>query len=135
MLSRRSVLAGCAALSACTRKPAETAKAADAPTTLALAAAGAWRSSADRARDRWRHPVESLAFWGVRPGATVLEFWPGAGWYTDILAPFLTATHGKLYAANLEPTDPPAREIVEAFKRKLAASPKLYGAVEVTAFG
>jgi predicted methyltransferase len=135
MVSRRYVLAGCAALAACAPRPAEKAKAPDAPTTLELAAAGAWRSPADRARDRWRHPVESLKFWGVKPGATVVEFWPGAGWYTDILAPFLAATNGKLYAANLEPADPPAREVVEAFRQRLAANPKLYGAVEVTAFG
>src|SRR5690349_723523 len=109
MLSRRSVLAACAALAACSRRPAVTAKAPDAPVTLEMAAAGAWRSPADRARDRWRHPVESLKFRGVKPGATVVEFWPGAGWYTDILAPFLAATNGKLYAANLEPADAPAR--------------------------
>lgn len=82
--------------------------------------------------------MESLRFWGVRPGATVVELWPGAGWYTDILAPFLAATGGKLYAANLQaddPADPAAREIVDAFRRRLEARPRLYGKVEITAFG
>jgi predicted methyltransferase len=68
----------------------------------------------------------------------VVELWPGAGWYTDILAPFLAATGGKLYAANLEtdnPADPAAAEVVEAFRRKVEARPRLYGKVEITAFG
>ena len=38
-------------------------------------------------RDRYRHPRETLAFFGVRPGDTVVEIWPGGGWYTEILAP------------------------------------------------
>jgi predicted methyltransferase len=129
------VLIGAGALAACGKKPAEKSKAAEGPTTLELAAAGAWRNPQDRARDAWRHPVESLKFWGVKPGQTVVEFWPGAGWYTDILAPFLAATHGKLYAANLQPSDPAAREVVEAFRRRLSERPSVYGQVEITAFG
>lgn len=105
------------------------------PQTIAEAVAGDWRLAADRARDPWRHPVESLTFWGLRPGMTVVEFWPGAGWYTDILAPFLNATDGKLYAANLQPADPTSQQVVEAYRARLAARPKLYGQVEITAFG
>ena len=105
------------------------------PQTIAEAVAGAWRMPEDRARDPWRHPVESLTWWGLKPGMTVVEFWPGAGWYTDILAPFLEATAGKLYEADLEPADPAATQIVQAFAAKLAAKPKLYGKVEITAFG
>lgn len=141
-LSRRSVLLGATALAACGRKPKAPGAAAPAgsgkPDTLAAAVAGAWRNPADKARDKWRHPVESLTFWGLKPGATVVEFWPGAGWYTDIVAPFLAATGGKLYAANLQtgdPADPAATEIVQAFRRKLDADRKLYGEVEITAFG
>jgi predicted methyltransferase len=106
--------------------------------TLQEAVAGAWRAPADKARDVWRHPVESLQFWGLKPGQTVVEFWPGSGWYTDILAPYLKANGGKLYAANLEVTqggDPAAAEVVEEFRRKLAAAPKVYGDVTITAFG
>ncbi|HEY9217729.1 MAG TPA: methyltransferase, partial [Phenylobacterium sp.] len=103
--------------------------------TLAQAVAGEWRLPADRTRDVWRHPAETLTFFGLKPGQTVVEFWPGAGWYTDILAPYLAATGGKLYAANLQPTDAPSQEVVAAFRQKLEADPKLYGKVEVTAFG
>ncbi len=143
-LSRRGLIAAGPAglLAGCGRKaadaPARPAKPrGDAPVTLEWAVAGAWRSPADRARDPARHPVQSLAFWGLKPGQTVVEFWPGAGWYTDIIAPYLAATGGRLYAANLEvtPAEPAAAEAVDAYRRKLEASPKVYGKVEITAFG
>jgi predicted methyltransferase len=118
-------------------KAASKAAEADARTvdTIADAVAGDWRPPADKARDRWRHPAESLAFWGLTPGMTVVEFWPGAGWYTDIIAPFLAATKGRLYAANLQPTDPATVDVIEAYRRKLTDNPKIYGHVEITAFG
>lgn len=43
----------------------------------------------DRARDKWRHPAETLAFFKVRPGMTVVDFTPSAGWYTRVLVPYL----------------------------------------------
>jgi len=136
-LSRRGWIAGALALAACGRKPdAEPAPAKAARNmTLAEAAAGAWRAPPDRARDAWRHPVETLEFWALKPGQTVVEFWPGAGWYTDIIAPYLAANKGKLIAADLEPTDPASKEIIEAYRAKLKAKPKIYGEVEITAFG
>jgi predicted methyltransferase len=103
--------------------------------SLEWAIAGDWRLAADRARDRWRHPLQSLSFWGFDPRMTVVEFWPGTGWYTDILAPCMTAAKGKLYAAVLEPDDPPARTVDDAYRRRLTARPDLYGAVSLTAFG
>jgi predicted methyltransferase len=138
-LSRRGVLLGATALAAC-GKPADKTppKPAARPApgmSLQAAAAGAWRSPADQARDIWRHPAESLSFWGVGPGKTVVEFWPGAGWYTDVLAPYLAANGGKLYAAHFEPKDAAAIEVVEAYRRKLNAQPRLYGDVTVTSFG
>lgn len=135
-LSRRAMLMGTLALAGC-GKSAQTKPAAAPSKAMSLqdAVAGTWRLASDRRRDVWRHPVESLTFWKLQPGQTVVEFWPGAGWYTDILAPYLTATGGKLYAANLEPTDEAGREVVEAFRQKLKAKPSLYRGVEVTAFG
>jgi predicted methyltransferase len=130
-ISRRAVLLSAAALSACsagTKVPAP-------PTTIAAAVAGSWRLPADRARDPWRHPAESLKFWGLAPGQTVVEFWPGAGWFSDIIAPFLAATGGRFYAADLQASDAEGGEMVEAYRRKLADHPKLYGKVEMTAFG
>jgi predicted methyltransferase len=135
LISRRSMLATALALSGCQRSP--TMLVPGGRMTIAQAVSGAWRRPADKARDRWRHPVESLTFWGLKPGATVVEFWPGAGWYTDILAPYLASTGGRLYAATLEvdPRNAAAREIVQAYRARLASNPSLYGKVATTAFG
>jgi predicted methyltransferase len=137
MIGRRRFLLAGLALSACSRTASPGAKPKGAM-TIADAVAGSWRSPQDKARDAWRHPVESLTFWGLKPGLTVVEFWPGAGWYTDILAPYLAANGGKLYAAQLdasEPADAAARQVVDAYRKRLEANPKLYGKVEITAFG
>ncbi len=136
IFSRRAALAGVIALAGCQRSPKAPADAP--PKTVAAAVAGSWRSAADKARDRWRHPAESLAFWGLEAGDTVVEFWPGAGWYSEILAPFLDATGGKLVAAHLqlsEPVDPAAAQVVEAYRSRFAAGRKPFGTVEITAFG
>ncbi len=58
---------------------------------IAKAVAAPERSPQNRARDRYRHPAETLAFFGVTPTQTVVEFQPGGGWYTEILAPMLSA--------------------------------------------
>ena len=84
--------------------PSASAGQASADTALQAAVNGDWRSADEKARDRYRHPVESLTFWGLKPGMTVLEVQPGGGWWTNILAPYAKATGGKLYvtAADLE---------------------------------
>jgi len=51
------------------------------------------------ARDRYRYPYETLTFFGLRPDMTVVEIWPGGGWYTEILAPFLKGS-GKYYVEH-----------------------------------
>jgi predicted methyltransferase len=140
MISRRFLLAGAGtlALAACNRgadKAAAPAAAPKAANALAEAIAGEWRTPQDKARDAFRHPVESLEFWGLKPGMTVVEFWPGAGWYTDIIAPYLKATGGKLYAANLEESDTVSTQVVGAYRRKLEEKKRIYGDVTVTAFG
>jgi predicted methyltransferase len=56
---------------------------------IAAAVASPARTPANRERDRYRHPAETLAFFGVKPGQTVVEFIPGGGWYTEILAPLV----------------------------------------------
>jgi len=92
------------------------------------------RSEADRARDRYRHPKDTLLFFGIRPEMTVLEIWPEPGWYTDIIAPLLR-DQGKYYAGVMEP-DPGSQFVtrrLESFRSKLASDPTIYGkAVIVT---
>src|ERR1039458_9597175 len=80
--------------------PAASAASDDTGTQSALAAAiaGPQRSDANKARDKYRHPMETLTFFGIKPTMTVVEISPGAGWYTEILAPLLKG-HGHLYEA------------------------------------
>ena len=61
------------------------------------------RSANNKARDQYRHPVETLSFFGFTPNMTVVEITPGGGWYTEILAPALKGT-GKLYGAHYPDT-------------------------------
>lgn len=68
---------------------------------LQQAIAHTGRTPANIARDRYRHPVETLNFFEVDASDTVVELWPGGGWYTEILGPYLAAGGGKLYAASL----------------------------------
>ncbi len=60
-----------------------------ADTALVAAVNAASREPGDVARDKFRHPLESLTFWGLRPGQTVIEVAPGGGYWTEILAPYL----------------------------------------------
>ena len=70
-------------------------------TALAAAVASPARTPANVLRDRYRHPVETLSFFGVRPNHTVVVIWPGGGWYTEILAPYLASGGGRLVVATL----------------------------------
>lgn len=107
----------------------------DAATAVALdaAIAGAHRSAENRARDVYRHPRETLAFFGFRSDMTVVEIWPGTGWYTEILAPALKE-RGTLYAAHysLNPRFGYQRSYLGEFLGKLGAEPDLYRNVVVT---
>ena len=95
------------------------------------------RTPAFRERDRYRHPQETLAFFGLKPDQTVVEVWPGAGWYTEILAPYLRA-HGKYYAAGLVAAPDASeyrRNSIGNFAKKLAERPDLYDRAIVTELG
>lgn len=94
---------------------------------LVKAVAASTRSPADMARDKYRHPVETLKFFGVKPTDTVVEIWPSGGWYTEILAPYL-AGHGTLYAAG------PNEKGLATVKAKQAAAPAAYRAVKYALF-
>ncbi len=106
--------------------------------TLALldaAMAGDHRSDANRARDIYRHPKETLAFFGLRQDMTVMEIWPGGGgWYTEILAPVLR-DRGRYLAAQWDPAMDNAfiQNSLKAYRDKLAARPDVYGKVEIVA--
>ncbi|HEU0045866.1 methyltransferase [Sphingomonas sp.] len=94
---------------------------------LAAAIAAPTRTPANVARDPYRHPAETLAFFGVKPNQTVVEIWPSAGWYTEILAPYLAK--GSYWAAV------PAGERGPAgIKRLQAAHPGRYDKVRFATF-
>jgi predicted methyltransferase len=149
--TRRSLLAGGAALSATALiagcrgrddKAAPQAGEPDAPTgppegSLEWAVEGPWRAG-DRPRDAWRHPMETLRFFGLQPSMTVVDFWPGSGWYTEILAPYLAEGKGVYYAALFAAgpgSDPAQGALNTAFQQRFTGNRRLYGEVEITAFG
>jgi predicted methyltransferase len=88
------------------------------------ALAGAQRSDKNRPRDVYRHPAQTLAFFGLTESAHVIELWPGAGWYTEVLAPVLRDS-GALTAVV------PAGPGVDAYRAFLATVPALYDRVGV----
>lgn len=102
---------------------------ADAPPrgSLGWAIAGPWRLEPER--DQWRHPLQSLLFWGLEGDMTVLEILPGRGWYTAILAPYLAANGGRLIAASFDPHSPsPAqREVLADWQARFLEDPDLFG--------
>ena len=112
-------------------KPFPNAKRAGPPqfqddAALTSAVAGSWRAANNRARDAHRHPAESLSFWGLKPGATIVEISPGGGYWTEILAPYAKATRGRYIAAVSANGTP-------NFKAKFADA-AVYGPIETVVF-
>ena len=97
------------------------------------ALSGEHRSAENRARDTYRHPQETLEFFGLDAGMTVMEVSPGGGWYTEVLAP-LMKDNGMLIAAHSSPNGGSyARRSLGGFLRKLGENGDLYGTVQVVA--
>jgi len=94
---------------------------------LSAAVAAPTRSPNNVARDKYRNPSETLAFFGVKPTDNVVEIWPGGGWYTEILAPYLKGK-GTLWAVDFWPND---LRGVQALQTK---DPALYGGIKLAAF-
>jgi predicted methyltransferase len=94
---------------------------------------GEHRSNGNRGRDEFRHPMQTLMFFGVQSCDTVVELWPGGGWYTEVLAPILKDC-GKFYAAHFAADSSVQyfRQSRSNFGLKLAANPEVYAAVEIT---
>lgn len=98
------------------------------------------RSDAHRARDQYRSPFESLTFWGLQPGMTVVEIEPGSeAWWTEILAPYSARTGGRYIAAWVDTANPAtsqgARDARAALQARFAADPAAWGQASVVDFG
>ncbi len=130
LLAASVLLCAASAASAAGAAPASGADA-----LLHQADEGTWRSAAHKARDRYRHPVQTLEFFGLEPDMTVVELEPGAGWYTEILAPVLRE-HGQLVEAAppLDAKKPFVRRMAAAFEQKLKSDPAIYGKVKLVLF-
>lgn len=94
---------------------------------IAAAVAAPTRTAANTARDTYRHPAETLAFFGVKPTDTVVEIWPSGGWYTEILAPYLKAK-GTLWAVDFWP------DSLKGVRNLQTKDPVLYGGIKLAAF-
>lgn len=110
-----------------------SAQAAEKSTSLHQAIAGKQRSAEHKSRDKYRHPQQTLEFFDVKDNMTVVEIWPGEGWYTEIIAPYLK-DHGKLYAAHFSDDADQAyfKKNLHDFVNKLKSQSKVYGKVELT---
>jgi predicted methyltransferase len=137
VLALSALFAGAPALSADTA--AAKAGSADNDPALQAAVNGDWRTADEKARDRYRHPVEALTFWGLKPGMTVLEIQPGAGWWTNILAPYAKATGGKLYVTAADLANPKLSEGSKKgradFEARFGAKPDVFGKIELVNWG
>ena len=104
------------------------------PTKLELAITGDHRSDKNKNRDSYRHPLDTLDFFGFESTMTVVEITPGGGWYTEILAPALKGT-GKLYGAHYPDTgeDNYYSNSRKSLEKKLA-SHTVFNEVELTNF-
>jgi len=105
---------------------------------IAEAVDGSWRSADAKARDAERHPRESLAFWGIQPGMTILEVQPGGGWWTEILAPYARLTKGEFNATAADLADPALSENARKGRADFAAKyadEAVYGKVNLVNWG
>ena len=125
-MSSRLALSATACLALIMTQPAASQLTTPQASALDLALAAPTRTAANAARDKYRNPKETLTFFGVKPADTVVELWPGGGWYTELLAPYL-APAGALHVV------PPAGRYDERIRTKLADDP-VYGKVQVATF-
>jgi predicted methyltransferase len=107
--------------------------------TLAEHSVAEHRPAEQRARNAYRHPVQTLSWLGIEPEMTVVEIWPGnGGWYTGILAPYLRGS-GTFYAAGfvVEGSDVPdwRKRYQQALEERLAAHLDIYDEAKLAPIG
>ena len=110
------VSAAAALLTACAATGPSTRAAAKPDAALEAVLAGPQRSAEQRERDGERRPAASLAFWGLKPGAAILEVQPGGGWWTQILAPYAARTGGRYTATAADLWPDGSRLLVRTYE-------------------
>ncbi|HET7587255.1 MAG TPA: hypothetical protein VFL45_04130 [Gammaproteobacteria bacterium] len=105
------------------------------PDALSDVIQGPQRSAEHKLRDKYRHPHQTLEFFGLKPDMTVVELQPGGGWYTEILAPYLK-DGGELIAAAppLDSESEFLRRMAKSYRQKLKDNSDAYGKVKVVSF-
>ena len=89
--------------------------------------AGDWRSEKNKARDAYRHPRETLEFFGVKPGQTLIEITPGGGWYAEVLAPLMKGNGTYIAAFPVDSTSDYAKRSNDNFRAMLVSDPARLG--------
>ncbi len=153
-----AAMAGLSLVAACGKKPAAVPEAqgddsdpdayeaidpklAQQEGTVEWAVSGQWRNATDKARDKYRHPIEVINFFEIAPQHTVIDMWPGVGYMSEILAPYLTRGKGRYLAALFPEAASQAKpataasSLGEQYKAHFGGNKKIYGAVEYSAFG
>jgi predicted methyltransferase len=132
LLTRRQAALSLAGVLAACGRSQESDPDAPPPGSLAWAISGPWRI--DPERDEWRHPLQTLLFWGLVGDMTVLEILPGLGWYTSILAPYLSANGGHLIDASFDPDNGSMaeREVLANWEARFTHNSRLYGNIRRT---
>lgn len=128
-----TLLTACAATGDTTRSAAAKSDAA-----LQAVLAGPQRSAEQKERDGERRPGASLAFWGLTPGASILEVQPGGGWWTQILAPYAARTGGRYTATAADLANPNLAPAARQGRERFAATyadAAVYGKVELVNWG
>ncbi|WP_298577739.1 methyltransferase [uncultured Luteimonas sp.] len=133
-------LAAAGAAPALAADPPAAAPEAAPDAALQAALAGDWRSEANRARDAYRHPAQTLGFFGLAPGQTVVEITPGGGWYAEILAPYLRGS-GQYVAAIVDPAAVPEgrgrdyqQRSKDGLEQRFAEAPARFDAAKIVGY-
>ena len=102
--------------------------------TLEWAVSTPWRIQPER--DKYRHPVQTLAFFGVQNDSTIIEISPGAGWYTSILAPYVKEGGGRFIVGTFDPATAtgPQKVALDDFKKRFVDHAEIFGEIEMAPF-
>jgi len=133
-MKRTLVALSLTALLAPLASQAATTSAAITDAQYAKVLAGPWRAPENSVRDGYRHPQQTLQFFGLQANQTVIEITPGGGWYSEVLAPLLKG-HGHYIAAVQAPaTSEFAKRSADNLKQKFAKDPSHYAKAGVVEF-